>query len=146
MNKNISIYKVIISKISNREVKVFEEIYIPVISVKQLSNFIDISIVEVEDGNTNFSNYRLKQLNWLSRKLKNSLKSEKFNYKGRELRLVFNQGRFCYACKGDGVTSFVECGACGGRGFHVQQILHYLNVGLIFSCSLSERYRPGQLY
>lgn len=43
-------------------------------------------------------------------------------YKGRELRLVFNQGRFCYACKGDGVTSFVECGACGGRGFHVQQI------------------------
>ena len=43
-------------------------------------------------------------------------------YKGRELLLVFNQGRFCYACKGDGVTSFVECGACGGRGFHVQQI------------------------
>lgn len=43
-------------------------------------------------------------------------------YKGRELRLVFNQGRFCYACKGDGVTSFVECGACGGRGFHIQQI------------------------
>jgi len=43
-------------------------------------------------------------------------------YKGRELRLVFNQGRFCYACKGDGVTSFVECGACGGRGFHIQQM------------------------
>jgi len=43
-------------------------------------------------------------------------------YKGRELRLVFNQGRFCYACKGDGVTSFVECGPCGGRGFHIQQI------------------------
>ena len=43
-------------------------------------------------------------------------------YKGRELRLVFNQGRFCYACKGDGVTSFVECGGCGGRGFHLQQM------------------------
>ena len=43
-------------------------------------------------------------------------------YKGRELRLVFNQGRFCYACKGDGVTSFVECGGCGGRGFHIQQM------------------------
>ena len=43
-------------------------------------------------------------------------------YKGRELRLVFNQGRFCYACKGDGVTSFMECGPCGGRGFHIQQI------------------------
>lgn len=43
-------------------------------------------------------------------------------YKGRELRLVFNQGRFCYACKGDGVTSFVECGSCGGRGFHIQQM------------------------
>ena len=43
-------------------------------------------------------------------------------YKGRELRLVFNQGRFCYACKGDGVTSFVECGSCGGRGFNIQQM------------------------
>jgi len=43
-------------------------------------------------------------------------------YKGRELRLVFNQGRFCYACKGDGVTSFVECGGCGGRGFNIQQM------------------------
>ena len=84
MNKNISIYKVIISKISNREVKVFEEIYIPVISVKQLSEFIDYSIVEVENGNTNFSNYRLKQLKWLFKKLKPLLKSEKFNYKGRE--------------------------------------------------------------
>lgn len=43
-------------------------------------------------------------------------------YKGRELRLVFNQGRFCYACKGDGVTSFIECGGCGGRGFLIQQM------------------------
>jgi hypothetical protein len=83
MNKNISIYKVIIREISNREGKVFEEIYIPVISLKQLSKFIEFSIVEIEDGNTNFSNYRLKQLKWLSRKLKLSLKSEKFNHKGR---------------------------------------------------------------
>jgi len=90
MNKNVSIYKVIIGEISNREVKVFEETYIPVISVKQLSEFIDYSIVEVEDGNTNFSNYRLKQLKWLSKKLKSSLKSEKFNYKGRECVSIKN--------------------------------------------------------
>ena len=43
-------------------------------------------------------------------------------YKGREFRIVFNQGRFCYACKGEGVSSFVECGGCGGRGFSVQSM------------------------
>ena len=43
-------------------------------------------------------------------------------YKGREFKIVFNQGRFCYACKGDGVSSFVECSGCGGRGFSVQSM------------------------
>jgi hypothetical protein len=90
MNKNVSTYNVIISDISNREVKVFEETYIPLISVKKISEFIDYSIQEVEDGNTNFSKYRLKQLKWLSKKLKSSLKSEKFDYKGRECVSIKN--------------------------------------------------------
>ena len=91
MNKNVSIYKVIIGEISNREVKVFEEIYIPVISVKQLSKFINNVIIEIEDtGNRSFNNYRLKQFKWLSKKLKSSLKSEKFNHKGHECVSIKN--------------------------------------------------------
>lgn len=43
-------------------------------------------------------------------------------YAGKDFKIVFNQGRFCYACKGDGVTSFEECGGCGGRGFTVQSM------------------------
>jgi DnaJ family protein A protein 2 len=43
-------------------------------------------------------------------------------YKGREFKIVFNQGRFCYACKGDGVSSFIECSGCGGRGFNIQSM------------------------
>lgn len=43
-------------------------------------------------------------------------------YKGRDIRLVFNQGRFCHACKGEGSTSIVECGGCGGRGFLIQNV------------------------
>jgi DnaJ-class molecular chaperone len=43
-------------------------------------------------------------------------------YKGRDIRIVFNQGRFCYVCKGDGATSFVECPSCKGRGFHVRDV------------------------
>ena len=41
-------------------------------------------------------------------------------YAGKDFKIVFNQGRFCYACKGDGVTSFEECSGCGGRGFTTQ--------------------------
>ena len=43
-------------------------------------------------------------------------------YAGKDFKIVFNQGRFCYACKGDGVTSFDECSGCGGRGFNVQSM------------------------
>jgi hypothetical protein len=91
MNKNVSIYKVIISEISNREVNVFEEMYLPVISVEQLSHFIGNVIFEIEEcGNNNFTYYRLKQLKWLLKKLKSSLKSGKFNYKGKECVSVKN--------------------------------------------------------
>ncbi len=91
MNKNVSVYKVINSEISSREVKVFEEIYIPVISVEQLSQLIGKVIFEIEEcGNDNFSSYRLKQLKWLLNKLISSSKSEKFNYKGKECVSVKN--------------------------------------------------------
>ena len=43
-------------------------------------------------------------------------------YAGKDFKIVFNQGRFCYACKGEGVTSFDECSGCGGRGFNVQSM------------------------
>ena len=43
-------------------------------------------------------------------------------YKGREIRLVFNQGRFCHACKGDGVSKFIECTSCGGKGMVFEQM------------------------
>ena len=43
-------------------------------------------------------------------------------YKGRDIRLVFNQGRFCYACKGEGVTGYSECKGCGGKGVVFEQM------------------------
>lgn len=43
-------------------------------------------------------------------------------YKGREIKIVFNQGRNCYACKGEGCSSFEECRNCGGRGFVLQNV------------------------